>query len=785
MYCNVAVPVPVEGPFTYEIPPKLRDAVTPGVRVVVPFAGRMLTGIVTEFALEPPAAKLQAVVRVLDAMPVLGDDLLKLAKWITTYYQAPEGEVLKTMLPLGVEVETRRVVRLTAAGENFVSPVTEALKKRSLAESIVRRRFGLADADLRKLERAGLVERVSEARERAERPEFWVTLGQGFEDVPRKREQRVVQLLLSETAPWRAAELAERANVPASLLRDMATRGVLIMERRDLRSSLLVPRSSFLTLNPGQETTLTNIRDAMAAKKYATFLLEGVTGSGKTEIYLRAIEEVLAAGGGALMLVPEISLTPAMAEQFVSRFGDAVAILHSGFAGRERSREWRRVHSGEARVVVGTRSAVFAPLARLDLVIVDEEQDSSYKQEDTPRYNGRDVAVVRARNAGAVAVLGSATPSLESRYNTERGKYQALQLHGRVENRPMAEVAVVDMRQEFREKGKTSIFSERLTAEIAERLEAREQVMILLNRRGFSAFVICRSCGSSIQCENCSIALTHHRSQNRLLCHYCDHHMPVPQACPKCNSEYLYFMGQGTERIEDLLAARFPHARIARLDRDTARGRQQYERILGDFRAGVQDILVGTQMIAKGHDIHNVTLVGVISADTALGLPDFRAAERTFQLLTQVAGRAGRGTLPGRVILQTYYPEHYAIQCAAAQNYQAFYEKELRFRRLMHYPPFNALAAILVRSPKLEAALKMSGLISGRIAQGAWKGVRVLGPAAAPLLRLKRDYRYQFLIKSQRHDTLQTLLHEVRACAKEADFPATGLVIDVDPFNLL
>jgi primosomal protein N' (replication factor Y) len=497
------------------------------------------------------------------------------------------------------------------------------------------------------------------------------------------------------------------------------------------------------------------------------------------------MEEVLATGGCALMLVPEIALTPAVGEQFQRRFGDAVAILHSGFAGRERSRQWRRVKSGEARIVVGTRSGVFAPLARLDLVIVDEEQDSSYKQEETPRYNGRDVAVVRARDAGAVVILGSATPSLESRYNTQRGKYTRLLLADRVENRPMAEVTVVDMRQEFLERKKQSTFSRLLIKQLGETLDAGEQAMILLNRRGFSSFVLCRSCGESVQCINCSIALTHHRAKNRLLCHYCEYWCPVPKVCPKCESEHIYFMGEGTERIEDLLTQQFPKARIGRLDRDTVRGRDQFDSILREFREGRYDVLVGTQMIAKGHDIHNVTLVGVISADTALGLPDFRAAERTFQLLTQVAGRAGRGTRPGRVILQTYSPEHYAIQMAAKQDYEAFYEKELRFRRVMHYPPFTALAAILIRHERLEEALKISAVLSQRIAEGKWEGVRVLGPAAAPLLRLKKEFRYQFLIKSQRRDVLNTLLRDLRACARAEGFPSTAMVFDADPLSLM
>ncbi len=785
-YCHVAVPAPVDGPFVYSIPERMLEHVTPGVRVAVSFGSRTVPGVVTRLLGQPaPTNEIKAIHRVIDPEPVLDDELMRLGRWIADYYHAPDGEVYRAMLPLGAEVETRTVVRLTLAGENFLSSVTGALRKGPIAEKVLRNRFELSAADIRKLERDGIIERVSDARARTERREYVVELGEGVEDLPRKREQRVVRLLVSDARAWPAAELAERAKVPAQLLREMAARGVIRMTLVTPEAVRRQPLKPPHTLNAGQQAALADILAALAARKFAAFLLQGVTGSGKTEVYMRAMEETLRAGGTTLMLVPEIALTPAVAEQFIQRFGDAVAILHSGLAARERSRQWRRVKSGEARIVVGTRSGVFAPLPRIDLVLVDEEHDGSYKQEETPRYNGRDVAVMRAHNAGAVVVLGSATPSLESRYNSDRGKYQRLVLPGRVEDRPMAEVTVVDMRREFLEHKKQATFSRLLLKQLGETLEAKEQAMILLNRRGFSAFVLCRSCGQSVQCENCSIAMTHHRARNLLLCHYCDASRAVPKRCPNCESEHIYFMGEGTERIEDLLGRHFPGARLGRLDRDTVRGREGFEGILREFREGRFDILIGTQMIAKGHDIHNVTLVGVISADTALGLPDFRAAERTFQLLTQVAGRAGRGARPGRVILQTYSPDHYAIQKAAAQDYEAFYEKELRFRRVMHYPPFTALASILIRHERMEQALRIGAVLGKRITEGKWEGVRVLGPAAAPLERLKKEYRYQLLIKSQRRDTLNSLLKDLRAHARAENIPATAMIVDADPISLL
>ena len=501
-------------------------------------------------------------------------------------------------------------------------------------------------------------------------------------------------------------------------------------------------------------------------------------------MYLNSIDAVLAEGRSALLLVPEIALTPAMAGQFFSRFGDRVAILHSAFTDVERSEQWRRIRRGAASVVVGTRSGVFAPVRNLGLIVVDEEHDGSYKQEETPRYNGRDVAIVRAQAAGACVVLGSATPSLESRYNAERGKYTLLELPGRIEARPLPTVELVDMRQEFLETRKQSTFSRKLLDALAQRLENGEQTIVLLNRRGFSSFVACRACGERVQCINCSLTLTYHKRDRRLLCHYCGYAEKVPSVCPKCASEHIYFLGVGSEKVEEELHQAFPTARIARLDRDTVTGKRQYETILQDFREGNYDVLVGTQMIAKGHDIPNVTLVGVVSADVGLGMPDFRAAERTFQLLTQVAGRAGRGSLPGIVLVQTINPDHYAVRLSAAQDYQAFYEKELNFRRMMHYPPFSAMANVLVRSEKKEMALRMSTDLGSLFLPPPEK-LRVMGPAEAPVPRLKNEYRYQFLIKSAGRKALNELLQRIRTFAQERKWGATALVIDVDPLSLM
>src|SRR5580692_9006055 len=476
--------------------------------------------------------------------------------------------------------------------------------------------------------------------------------------------------------------------VPRTTLGSLVKRGLVeILEQpADFTVSHSKPRPSLFDfdLNLAQQSALARVREGVRACRFSGMLLHGVTGSGKTAVYLAAMRGVLEAGRSAILLVPEIGLTPAVAADLHQIFGDEVAILHSALSDRERAEQWHRIKRGEARMVVGTRSAVFAPVTDLALIIVDEEHDSSYKQEETPRYHARDIAVVRAKMADATVVLGSATPSLESYFNAKKNKYALVELPDRVERRPLPEVEIVDMRLEFQETGQEQVISRKLAAEIRDRLDRKEQVMVLLNRRGYSPVALCRTCGKKLECRDCAIALTHHKREHRMECHYCGFTAQVPETCAHCGSEYVYFLGTGSEKLEELLHGMFPQARIARLDRDTVRGHEDFERTLNALSEGELDLLVGTQMIAKGHDIHGVTLVGVVGADSALGLPDFRAAERTFQLLTQVAGRAGRGQTPGKVILQTYFEDHYAVQYAAQHDFAVFYDKELRFRSWMH-----------------------------------------------------------------------------------------------------
>src|SRR5580704_3053749 len=801
-YCDVSLPVPLDQSFTYRLPETLRHRTQPGCRVLVPFGTRKLTGVVVKLHDQFPDGPLKEVLRLVDEEPVLDAELLALGEWISQYYCAPLGEVLRSMTPLSGEVRKSKLYSLTDSGrdaarqlvmgaseEDAAVQVLQLLEARPLSASYLEKKLPNAARVVRSLEKKGFIEienleaqrdplRASATRLRAS----WLAVSP--DDIKlTKRERELHAFLELHPGTHNLAELEASVTGASQAARSLARRRLITL-KPESPTGVFASEAPPRTLNPHQLEAYQQIEAAQRSSKFQIFLLQGVTGSGKTEVYLKSIDACLALGKSALLLVPEIALTPAVAGDFFHRFGDRVAILHSAFHDAERAEQWRRIRAGLATVVVGTRSGVFAPVRNLGLVVIDEEHDQSYKQQDTPRYNGRDVAIVRAQGAGAVAIPGSATPSLESRYNVQRGKYTLLTLPERIEKRPMPDVEVIDMRQEFLETRKQATFSRRLVDMIAERLEKGEQTMLLLNRRGFSSFVACRACGERVECVNCAVTLTFHRRDRRMLCHYCNYAQKVPAVCPKCGSEYLNFIGTGSEKVEEELHRDFPTARIARMDRDTVSGKRHFESILHGFQIGNFDILVGTQMIAKGHDIANVTLVGVVSADIGLGLPDFRAAERTFQLLTQAAGRAGRGDLPGIVLIQTLNPEHYAIRYASEQNYDGFYAKEIQFRKLMRYPPFSALANVLVRSQKQEDALQMSTEL-GRLLDPAPEGLKVLGPAEAPVPKLKSEFRYQLLLKAVDRKRLNETLRELQQFALKQKWGPTGLLIDVDPLTLL
>jgi len=808
-FCDVALPVPLDTAFTYAIADGMQPVI--GGRVLVPFRQQRLSGIVVNLHDHKPKVQTKKLIEVLDPEPVLEPSLMRLGKWIADYYLAPLGEVLRTMLPLGAEFKRMISYRIAEAGhlalhEAGMSGSSSRSRKTpddQLAEfrvlDYLSERDEVKEESLRAATRVsksvltGMVRKKwivredhSSARDAARVVKVAVLRGA---EGKLNANQRTLIDTLAAVGGKVPVETLHALEVPRTTLGTLVKRGIVLMveEPAGFTMSALKARPSpfDFQFNRAQQEALQRIQESVNARKFSGILLHGVTGSGKPAVYLAGMRSVLDAGRSAILLVPEIGLTPAVAADLRQIFGDRVAILHSALSDQERAEQWHRIKRGDARMVVGTRSAVFAPVSDLALVIVDEEQDSSYKQEETPRYHARDVAVMRAKMANAVVVLGSATPSLESYFNARKNKYTLLELPDRVEQRPLPEVEIIDMRQEFQETGQEQVISRRLAQEIRERLDRKEQVMVLLNRRGYSPLVLCRTCGKVLECKNCAIALTHHKRSHRMECHYCGYVAAIPKACVHCDSEYVYFLGTGSEKLEELLHGMFPQARIGRLDRDTVRGREDFERALNALNEGELDLLVGTQMIAKGHDIHGVTLVGVVGADAALGFPDFRAAERTFQLLTQVAGRAGRGQTPGKVILQTYFQEHYAVHYAATHDFSGFYDKELRFRSWMHYPPYSALANVLVRSDKLDEALEWSGVLGKWFEKTRHEGTRVLGPAAAPIVRLKRDYRYHFVLKSSSREKLNALLRSMLAYASQQKIPRTQVIVDVDAVWLM
>ena len=831
LFCDVALPVPVDRAFTYSI-----EGASPvvGGRVLVPFRREQFQGVVVALHDHAPladdasTAKVRPVLRVLDQEPVLSEHLLQLGRWIAEYYLAPLGEVLRTMLPLGAEMRRETAYSITCRGTAALeTPQQQSLNANAaeqaehavlafLAEhgqsraAILRSKTSASAATLHQLVAKRMIERESTATARELRTTVRVAVLVPDARLPRLNEnqQRLLAELASAGGRLPASEI-RRLSLPESTLGTLVRRQLVRIEEvpadglaegfldgfalsRDLASSS-VPVEAML--NDAQRETMLQIAASVHARKFQPFLLHGVTGSGKTAVYIAAMRRALDAGLPSLLLVPEIGLTPAMLAQLRFSFGDEVALLHSALTGSERTAQWHRIRRGEAHVVVGTRSAVFAPIANLALIVIDEEHDTSYKQAELPRYHARDVAVMRAKLAGATIVLGSATPSLESWANAQRDKYSLLSLKQRVGNRPLPEVSLIDMRQEFAETGQEALLSRAMTAEIEATLGRGEQAMLLLNRRGYSFVVMCRTCGEKLECENCAIALTHHKSgaeddlrspvHQRMECHYCGFRRTVPKLCPKCESEHLYFFGVGSQQGEERLQELFPHARIARMDRDTMRHHRDYERILARLHSGEINLLVGTQMIAKGHDIHGVTLVGVLGVDHALSLPDFRSAERVFQLLTQVAGRAGRGELPGRVLVQTHHMDHYAIRCAAEHNYLGFVEQELRYRRLLHYPPAAMLTNILIEHTDPAKASQWASQLGQWFQHQTFPGVRVLGPAAAPIARIKRIHRFHLILKASSRKQLAAAVRQMLAFADSTEIPRRHVTVDVDAVQLM
>ena len=808
-FAEVALPLPLRRTFTYRLPPHIGRSVQLGARVLVPFGKRNLTGYVVHLHTDLPddlaidESALKNAAELIDAEPLITPEILKLTQWAADYYFASWGEMLKAALPAGINSASETIFSITASGREKFDEIYE---KRTAAREILGFLSENGETTRREIEqnvsfvgvkraladlvKTGFVEqgqRILTTRVRPKRRKAVRLISPSTNDQKplSDAQKRIVETLATHGGEMLFTNLLENANVGGSTINTLAKRGVVevfVHEvlRDPLSASPTVQVGEFV-LSEAQNTALNQIERAISADNFKTFLMHGITGSGKTEVYIRAMKYALERGRSSLMLVPEIALTPYFSQRLRSVFGSKVAILHSSLSSGERFDEWRRLRSGAAQIAIGTRSAVFAPLHDLGFVVVDEEHDSSYRQHEMPFYNARDAAVMRANFAGATIVLGSATPALESFANAQNGRYGYLHLPDRIGSRKLADAEIIDMREVFRQAGKDVTLSPQLLESIRETHAKREQIIVLLNRRGFSQFVLCRSCGESLRCKNCDITLTFHRRREKLICHYCSYEVNVPEKCPFCESEFLHFVGDGTEQIEDKLKKKFPDMRIERIDRDTVQRRREMEKLLHAFSKGEIDMLVGTQMLAKGHDFPNVTLVGVISVDLGLGMPDFRSAERTFQLLTQVAGRAGRGDKPGRVLVQTHDPDAPVIAALVSGDVQGFYAAETEARRDAAMPPFGRLAAIVVSAEDAGEAETVARRIGNAAPQV--EGMAVFGPAPAPLAMLRGRHRQRLLVHAARVLDVQDV---IRDWLGEVDWgPKVRVSVDVDPYSFL
>ena len=814
---RVAVFLPLQGTYTYRVPEQMRS-VRRGCRVEVQLGKRRAVGIVTQ--IDAPAGDLaplsiKPLLDVLDQEPVLEEDLLDLVLWTADYYMAPPGEALRTALPTLLHARRQEVLRLTPEGRRVLGSQDELLRSAdddlTMGEQQVlqhlQSRGGAASprsvdaavttgGALPGLVRRGLVTREVRRKGPAKpRTDLVIKLVEPVDLESLSRAPKQVALIRLVQAAGGSARLGMLCGLPRdarAVARRLGQKGVVELEQVE------IPRDPFaaepvapedvtpLTLTQEQRQALDPMLQQVNADVFSPYLLFGVTSSGKTEVYLRLIAEAIRRGNGALVLVPEIALTPQLAARFRARFGDQVAVLHSGLSSAERFGQWRRIRSGEVPIVVGARSAVFAPLSNLKVIIVDEEHDPSFKQQEGVRYSGRDVALVRAQRGRMVVVLGSATPSFESYHGAVEGRLTVLKMKHRATPRPLPQVEIVDVRRYHRDKG---VLSAPLAEALTHVIEQRQQAILFLNRRGFSPTVLCKSCGFAFRCRNCSVTLTYHRFRERIVCHYCGYSGVMPEACPECKDDRIGMLGLGTEQVEELLTERFPDASVARLDRDTAQGKG-LRSILDRMRSGEVDILVGTQMVTKGHDFPNVTLVGVICADMGLHFPDFRASERTFQLLAQVAGRAGRGEQSGRVLIQTYNPDHPSLRCARDHDYETFFAQEVVSRHDLAYPPGAHLASVHVDGPDERAVSRAAHQLAeqGRRLIATLDAPRpsVLGPAEAPIQKLKGRVRWMLLIKCSTRAPLRWVLAQLLVTAGQKEFPrGVRVMLDVDPISML
>ncbi|MBC1997771.1 primosomal protein N' [Listeria marthii] len=792
---KVIVDVPamqVDRPFDYFIPEDLEELIRPGMRVSVPFGNRKIQGFVIALGETEENPKLKGIDGVMDLAPVLNEELMELGDWLAEDTLSFRVSAYQAMLPAALRAKYEKYfLRLDEENEEL----------EQLFEGYETLDWKVAEArgllkQIGKWVREGSVEVVYQVKNKITNKKVRVVsclkaphqLAEIIEDMPKnaKAQSRVLAFFQAfEGTEITAVDLKKQAETTDTTIKKLADLGLLTIQEkiisRDPYENHQFEKSESLELLPNQQTACEKIN---AAKEQETFLIHGVTGSGKTEIYLQTIEAKLKEGKEAIVLVPEISLTPQMVERFKSRFGSEVAVLHSALSSGEKYDEWRKIERKEARVVVGARSAVFAPFENLGIIIIDEEHEASYKQEDNPRYHARDVAIWRATKYQCPVVLGSATPSLESFARAKKGVYTLIELPSRVNDRAMPEVNVVDMREELRKENRTE-FSTELLEKIKDRIAKKEQTVLMLNRRGYSSFVMCRDCGYVVECPNCDISLTYHQSSNQMKCHYCGHEERVPQQCPSCEGEHIRYFGTGTQKVEESLTKLIPEARVIRMDVDTTRTKGAHEKLLNSFRNHEADILLGTQMIAKGLDFPDITLVGVLNADTMLHLPDFRASERTFQLLTQVSGRAGRHERTGEVVVQSYNPEHYSIEFAKKHDFIGFYNHEMQLRKMGSYPPFYYLTMINVSDENEMKAIRtiqeMAQFLRGKLGPDAV----ILGPVPSTITRIKNKYRYQCIIKYKIEPNLKKELKTLITHYQKDQQKGLTITIDVQPYVLM
>lgn len=803
MIASVIVDVPAkqtDRSFDYKIPENLIDVIKPGMRVVVPFGPRKIQGFVISLKMESDFKSLKEIVEPMDLYPVLTEELLKLGDWLTEKTLSYKISAFQVMLPAALKAKYEKKLRLLPSvdPESLEAPLQAVFKNNDTYSWDDATNQGLLSL-LQKEASKGRIEVVYEVKERIKKKtikylspqvkrEELISL---MNEMPANasKQKEVLNYFIKQPDRIESRELLSILGISSATIKSLVKKNILLERSlevyRDPYQDRMFETTEPLPLSEDQGKAIRPILLTIEEQLQKVFLLYGVTGSGKTEIYLQSIQRVIEKGREAIVLVPEISLTPQMVKRFKGRFGNKVAVLHSGLSLGEKYDEWRKIQRKEVSVVVGARSAIFAPFENLGIIIIDEEHENSYKQEDNPRYHARDVAIQRAIFHRCPVVLGSATPSLESFARAKKGVYELLTLPKRMNNHALPSVQIIDMREELRE-GNRSMFSRSLLDGIKERLQRKEQIVLFLNKRGHSSFVMCRDCGYVINCPNCDISLTYHRVNQQMKCHYCGYESFVPKHCPECNSEHIRYFGTGTQKVEEELGKVLPEARVIRMDVDTTSRKGSHERLLDDFQAGKADILLGTQMIAKGLDFPNITLVGVLSADTMLHLPDFRSSEKTFQLLTQVSGRAGRHELEGEVIIQTYTPEHYSIELAGEQNFDRFFDREMMMRKLHHYPPFYYITLITISHENVMKVVSVTENIAKYVGSRVSKDAIILGPVASPIPRINNRYRYQCLIKYKREPDLGKILKALLDHYQQ-EMASSGLQISIDlnPYILM